>query len=144
MPGFASGGTGSSSIALSGESGSIGTTSFLLTDEQDPEVIFTAVQKTKLVSVLLTNATNGSLPVDLYILKDGATTPVLIARGVRVHKRRFALQALVSGDTRITEPMIGDSLTLTELVLQPDDQLLARCPYANAVTVHATYYAGVN
>lgn len=142
MPGFASGGTGSSSIALGGEAGAIGTTSFLLTDDEDPQTVFTAVAKTKVVSVLLVNTTGGSLPVDLYVLRDEEVTPNILSKGFRVHKRRYALQALVSGDTRVDQPLIGDDLVLTETVLQPGDQLQAYCPIENAVTVHVTYYAG--
>lgn len=144
MPGFASGGTGSSSVALSGESGNIGTTSVMLTDEQDPETIFTAAAKTKVVSILLVNSTGGSLPVDFYVLRSGESTADLLAKGIRVHKRRYALQALVGGDPRITAELIGDDLILTETVLQAGDALQARCPIENSVTVHVTYYAGVN
>lgn len=144
MPGFASGGTGSSSIALGGESGNIGTVSLLLTNETTPETVFTALAKTKIVSILLVNSTGGSLPVDFYVLRDEAATPDLLAKGVRVHKRRYALQALVSGDTRINHELIGDDLILTETVLQAGDALLARCPLEEAVTVHVTYYSGVN
>jgi hypothetical protein len=144
MPGFASGGTGSSSVALSGESGNIGTVSQLLTNETAPEVIFTAAAKTKVVSVLLVNSTGGSLPVDLYVRRSGETVPDLLAKGVRVHKRRYALQALVGGDSRVNHEIIGDDLVLTETVLQVGDALMAKCPIEDSVTIHATYYSGVN
>lgn len=144
MPGFASGGTGSSSVALSGESGYIGTASTLLTDELSHQDILTATSKTKVVSVLLVNSTGGSLPVDLFVLRDGELDAHSLSLGVRVHKRRYALQALVGGDPRVDYEMIGDGLTLTELVLQPGDSLRARCPISEAVTAHVTYYSGVN
>lgn len=144
MPGFASGGTGSSSVALSGESGNIGTVSYLLTDEVDPETILTAAAKTKIVSILLVNSTGGSLPVDFYVLRSGESTPDLLVKGIRVHKRRYALQALVGGDPRVNHELIGDDLVLTETVLQSGDALQARCPIEDSVTVHVTYYSGVN
>lgn len=144
MPGFASGGTGSSSIALGGESGNIGTATFKLSDDQDPQTMFTAVAKTKVVSILLVNNSGGSLPVDLYVNRDEQLDVDYLAKGFRVHKRRYVLQALVSGDPRVQAPLIGDDLVLTETVLQPGDSLIGYCPIENAVTVHITYYAGVN
>lgn len=140
MPGYAVEPT-----ALAAESGSIKTVSFVLTDEEEFETIFTADAKTKIVSILFTNVSGGTLPVSLNVTK-GVTpfTTTAIVSKFRVHKRRYALQALVSGDTRVEEEITGDGLTLTEFVLDADDVLKGYCPVANAVHVHVTYLEGVN
>lgn len=131
--------------ALAEESGSIKTKSFVLTDEDDPQIVLTAAAKSKVISILLTNVSGGSLPVTFSITKGAApfTTSTIINK-FRVHKRRYALQALVSGDTRVEEEIVGDSLTLTELVLDAGDELKGYCPIASAVHVHVTYLEGVN
>lgn len=131
--------------ALAAESGSIKTQSFVLTDEEDPQIILTASSKSKIISILLTNVSGGTLPVTFSVTEGSAPfTTATIINKLRVHKRRYALQALVSGDTRVDEPMVGDSLSLTELVLETGDELKGYCPVASAVHVHVTYLEGVN
>lgn len=139
MPGYAIEPT-----ALAGESGSLGTSTTRLISDDTSYVLLEALAKTKLISVLVTNNSGGILPVDLLVLEDGATEPTYLAKGFRVHKRRYALQALVSGDTRVDQPVVGESLTLTEVVLNTGDSILAKCPVGGAIDVTVTYLQGVN
>ena len=120
--------------------GNAGTTSVLVDQASTPVTIFTATSKTKIISILLHNGLGTIIPVTLYI-HDGSVNRPLAQ--VRVHKWRYALQQLVSGDARVeTEVLKKD--TLTEFVLMPGDSLKASCRYDDTVTVTATYIEGIS
>lgn len=104
--------------------------------------VFTATQKTKINSILLSNEYGTILPVNLYVYRylNDADFPLL---KTRVLKTKYALQSLVSGDVRVgddTDPQVNLNKILTELVLQTGDILKANCPIEDevSITVNAT------
>lgn len=141
MPGYAYpvGATGSGS---GGEVGSAAVASLRLTDENAPEILLTAASKTKVTSVLLTNSSGGILPVDLFIVQGNVAT--YLAKGFRVHKRRYAVESLVSGDSRVQQPTVGETVTLTEVVLNAGDKLMAYCKIGDVIDVTVNYLGGIN
>ncbi len=121
-------------------SGNAGTTSALIDQINTPVTIFTATSKTKITSILINNGLGTILPVTVYI-NDGTLNRPLAQ--VRVHKWRYALQQLVSGDTGV-ESNVMDQEPLTEVILMPGDSLKASCRYEDVITVTATYLEGVS
>lgn len=143
MPGYAYP-IGVSGSGSGGEVGNAGSVNFRLSDDVASQEVFEATTKTKVTSILLTNNSGGSLPVDILLNKNGSALTGYLAKGFRVHKRRYMVQPLVSGDTRVDQEMLGDALTLTELILEPGDTLRAYCPIENAVDITINYLEGIN
>lgn len=107
--------------------------------------IFTATQKTKINSILLSNTYGTILPVDLYVYRAASTTNFLVTK-TRVLKTKYALQSLVSGDVRVgdeADPQVDLNKILTELVLQVGDVLKANCPIEDVVNVTVNVTEGV-
>ena len=99
--------------------------------------LFTATSKTKVKSVLATNASGGILPVTL-LLNQGSGDKV-IAKS-RVLKTQYLVLELVSGDTRTAGK---EDDTLTEFTMAVGDVLLAACPVADAINISVNYVEGV-
>lgn len=107
--------------------------------------IFTATQKTRINSIFLANEYGTILPVNLYVYRTAGTTTSLIAQ-TRVLKTKYALQSLVSGDTRVgdlSDPQLDRNKMLTELVLQAGDILKANCPIEDVVSITVNMTEGV-
>lgn len=106
--------------------------------------IFTATAKTRINSLLISNSNGGILPVSIYLnpVEAGAPTSDIV-KNFRVHKRRYAVQSLVSADPRVTADMLGDGLVPTEIILNVGDKLQASSRVANVITFTITYSEGV-
>jgi hypothetical protein len=108
--------------------------------------IFTATQKTRLNSVLVTNELGTILPVELHIYRAADTTNYLLTK-TRVLKSRYMSLPLVSGDTRVTPTTVNESINdrmiITELVLQVGDIVKAECPIEDVVNVTLDLKEGV-
>jgi hypothetical protein len=139
MPGYA---YPVGAVADSGRAGSI-SSSISVADTY--EVIVPAVTvKTKINSILVVNKYGGILPVDIRVSDDSESTSANLVDRFRVHKRRYALQSLVSGDTRTQDDTVGDDLITTEVVLSPGDFIEARCPIGDDnIDIIVTYSEGV-
>lgn len=118
--------------------GSAGSETVVL-NSTSPITIFTATTKTRINSVLLSNSYGSIVPVVLYI-NDGSNKTITTSR---VLKNRYAVQSLVTGDSRIDDG-VYDAPILTELVLNAGESLKASCRIANIITVNVTYTEGVN
>jgi hypothetical protein len=108
--------------------------------------IFTATQKTKVTSILLSNAYGTILPVNLYVYRAVSSSNFSVL-STRVLKTKYALQSLVSGDVRVgddTNPQSDLNKMLTELVLQVGDVLKANCPIEDEVSVTVNVTEGVS
>jgi hypothetical protein len=110
-----------------------------ITSATTPVVIFTATSKTKITSVLVYNSYGTILPVNVF-KKVGSTNNPLTQ--VRVLKSRYALQALVSGDSRV-ESTVLDRDTITEVVLESGDSISASCPIEDVITVTVSGMGGL-
>lgn len=108
--------------------------------------IFTATQKTRLNSVLVTNDLGTILPVELHIYRAVDTTNYLLTK-TRVLKSRYMSLPLVSGDTRVTPTTVNESINdrmiITELVLQVGDVVKAECPIEDVINVTLELKEGV-
>lgn len=108
--------------------------------------IFTATQKTRLNSVLVTNDLGTILPVNLHIYRAADTTNYLLTK-TRVLKSRYMSLPLVSGDSRVTPTTVNESINdrmiITELVLQVGDVVKAECPIEDVINVTLDLKEGV-
>ena len=108
--------------------------------------IFTATQKTRLNSVLVTNDLGTILPVELHIYRAADTTNYLLTK-TRVLKSRYMSLPLVSGDSRVTPTTVNESINdrmiITELVLQVGDVVKAECPIEDVINVTLDLKEGV-
>jgi hypothetical protein len=108
--------------------------------------IFTATQKTRLNSVLVTNDLGTILPVELHIYRAVDTTNYLLTK-TRVLKSRYMSLPLVSGDSRVTPTTVNESINdrmiITELVLQVGDIVKAECPIEDVINVTLDLKEGV-
>jgi hypothetical protein len=108
--------------------------------------IFTATQKTRLNSVLVTNDLGTILPVELHIYRAADTTNYLLTK-TRVLKSRYMSLPLVSGDTRVTPTTVNESINdrmiITELVLQVGDVVKAECPIEDVINVTLDIKEGI-
>lgn len=110
-----------------------------ITSASTPVVVFTAVSKTKITSVLVYNSYGTILPVNIF-KKVGSTNNPLTQ--VRVLKSRYALQALVSGDSRV-ESTVLDRDAITEIVLEAGESISASCPIEDVITVTVSGVGGL-
>ena len=85
------------------------------------------------------NSYGSILPVNVF-KKVGATNHPLTQ--VRVLKSRYALQALVSGDTRV-ESTVLDRDPITEVVLEAGESISASCPIEDVITVTVSGSGGL-
>lgn len=115
------------------------TDSAVINSDTAPVVIFTATNKTKITSVLVYNSYGTILPVTVY--KKVGTDNLPISQ-TRVLKTRYALQALVSGDTRV-ESTVLDRDPVTEVVLESGESISASCPIEDVITVTVTGVGGL-
>ena len=108
--------------------------------------IFTATQKTRLNSALVSNEEGTILPVELYVYRASNTTNYLLTK-TRVLKSRYMVLPLVSGDTRVTpttvEESINDRMIITEVVLQVGDAIKAKCPIEDVMNVTLELKEGI-
>lgn len=122
-----------------------GATVVIADSGESTTTLYTAAQKTKITSILVSNAYGSILPVNLYIYRDDVEQSSLLL-STRVLKAKYALQSLVSGDLRVgdpTDPQEDRNKILTELVLNTGDALLANCPIENVVSVTVNVTEGV-
>jgi hypothetical protein len=106
--------------------------------------IFTASSKTRVNSVLVTNALGTILPVELHVYRTTDTTNYLVGK-TRVLKSEYMLLSLVSGDVRVsdTAEALTANKTLTEIVLQSGDIVKAKCPLEDVINVTLDLKEGV-
>lgn len=106
---------------------------------------FTAVKKTRVNSILVTNTTNGILPVNLYVYRSAEAAHFLLSR-VRVLDTKYAMLPLVSGDTRVSDSLTEETARpslLTEIVLGVNDYIYGICPVATAIILTVGVSEGV-
>lgn len=120
-------------------SGTPVTDSAVITSSVAPVVIYTAPSRSKITSVLINNSFGTILPVSIY-KKVGAQNYPLAQ--TRVLKNRYALQALVSGDTRV-ESSLFDQNPITEVVLEAGESISASCRIEDVITVTVTGMEGL-
>lgn len=120
-------------------SGTPMTDSGVITSNTSPVVIYTAPSKAKITSILVHNEYGTILPVSVY-KKVGVTNYPLVQ--TRVLKSRYALQALVSGDTRV-ESSVLDRDPITEVVLEAGESISASCRIEDVITVTVTGMEGL-
>jgi hypothetical protein len=146
MPGYAYpvGATGGSSAV---EAGSLKSINALVEDDATPTTaLFTASTKTRVNSVLATNAYGSILPVKLYAYRDSSEETFLVTES-RIFKSKYMVQRLISGDTRVDdkkEPQVDRYKAATEFVLQAGDSLMATCPIEDVITLTVTVSEGVS
>lgn len=108
--------------------------------------IFTATQKTRVNSVLVSNEEGTLLPVELYVYRDSNTTDYLLTK-TRVLKSRYMVLPLVSGDARVTPTTVNESINdrmiITEVVLQAGDSIKAKCPIEDVMNVTLEVKEGI-
>ena len=106
--------------------------------------IFTASSKTRVNSVLVTNALGTILPVELHVYRTTDTTNYLVGK-TRVLKSEYMLLSLVSGDVRVSDTAEAPTAnkTLTEIVLQSGDIVKAKCPLEDVINVTLDLKEGV-
>lgn len=106
-----------------------------------PTTLFTAIAKTKVKSVLVTNTSGGILPVTLFVDKGDGNK--IIGKS-RVLKTQYMVLELVSSDTRVDVKAVGnENDILTEFTLSVGDILLASCPIEDAVNISVNLAEGV-
>lgn len=117
-----------------------------ITSDNALVTIFTATQKTRVNSVLVSNAEGTILPVDLYVYRDSDENDYLLTK-TRVLKSRYMVLPLVSGDTRVSptsvQESINDRMIITEIVLQPGDAIKAMCPIEDVINVTLDLKEGI-
>ena len=101
--------------------------------------IFTANSKTKITSILVYNSYGTILPVNIFKKVGSDHLPL---NQVRVLKSRYALQSLVSGDTRVKTEILERN-PITEVVLESGESISASCPIEDVVTVTVTGLGGL-
>lgn len=106
--------------------------------------IFTATSKTRVNSVLVSNAEGSILPVEIYIYRAEDSEDYFIAK-TRVLKSKYMILPLVSGDSRVDEVAIDPKANRisTEIVLQTGDAIKAKCPIENVINVTLDLKEGV-
>jgi hypothetical protein len=106
--------------------------------------IFTASSKTRVNSVLVTNALGTILPVELHVYRTADTTNYLVGK-TRVLKSEYMLLSLVSGDVRVSDTAEAPTAnkTLTEIVLQSGDIVKAKCPLEDVINVTLDVKEGI-
>ena len=108
--------------------------------------VYTATQKTRLNSVLVSNEEGTILPVELHVYRDDTELSYLLTK-TRVLKSRYMVLPLVSGDTRVTpttvEESINDRMIITEVVLQAGDAIKAKCPIEDVMNVTLELKEGI-
>ena len=108
--------------------------------------IFTATQKTRVNSALVSNEEGTILPVELYVYRASNTTNYLLTK-TRVLKSRYMVLPLVSGDTRVTPTTVNESINdrmiITEVVLQVGDAIKAKCPIEDVMNVTLELKEGI-
>lgn len=132
--------------ATEAEAGSANSATVLVLDSGSTSTtVFTATQKTRVNSVLITNPYGTILPVNLYVYRDDTEDTSLLT-STRVLKTKYALQSLVSGDVRVgdeSDPQEDRNKILTDLVLNTGDSIKANCPIEDVVTVTVNVTEGV-
>jgi hypothetical protein len=126
-------------VGSTASSGRAKTVTATITSANTLVTIFTASEKTRVDSVLLTNNDFGILPVKLYI---GSRE----INSVRVHKTKYAVLPLTATDTRIgypADPTKDRNKVNTEFILQAGDVLKASTRIANSINVTVTMTEGV-
>lgn len=101
--------------------------------------VFTAVKKTKINSILISNNDYGILPVKIYINDKEINS-------VRVLKTKYAVLPLTSTGGRNddpADPTTDRNKVNVELTLAIGDVLQASCPIADAINVVVNLSEGV-
>lgn len=108
--------------------------------------IFTATQKTRVNSVLVSNELGTILPVDLHVYRDDSEVTYLLTK-TRVLKSRYMVLPIVSGDTRVTPTSVNESINdrmiIAEVVLQAGDSIKASCPIEDVINITLELKEGI-
>lgn len=133
MPGFSGdnsgAGTGQSRGVHVADIGSTGT------------LLFTAAKRSRVTNLVASNKEGGILPISLYVV-NADEDEVYVIRNTRVFKSKPLVMELVDGDER-TDNNLLDQVSLSELVLQPGDELYAITPINGSFDVTLTVREGV-
>lgn len=133
--------------AIEAETGTAKSVTKQITSANTLVTIFTATQKTRLNSVLVSNEEGTILPVDLHVYRAADTANYLLTK-TRVLKSRYMVLPLVSGDTRVSstsvQESINDRMIITEVVLQVGDAINAKCPIEDVINVTLDLKEGIN
>ena len=132
--------------ATTADTGTVKSVTGQITSANTLVTIFTATQKTRLNSVLVSNEEGTILPVELHIYRDDTEENYLLTK-TRVLKSRYMVLPLVSGDTRVTPTTVNESINdrmiITEVVLQIGDAVKAKCPIEDVMNVTLELKEGV-
>jgi hypothetical protein len=106
--------------------------------------IFTATQKTKVNSVLVSNLLGTVLPVELYVYRVVNTTNYFVSK-TRVLKSKYMVFPLVPGDLRTSEEAVSPTENKLDLefTLQVGDAIKAKCPIENVINVTLDLREGI-
>lgn len=115
------------------------TVSAVIGSNTAPVLIFTASSKTKINSILVYNVYGTILPTTIYKAVGESIFPLV---HTRVLKSRYALQSLVSGDTRVESDVL-DRDPITEVILASGEAIYASCPIEDVITVTVTGMEGL-
>lgn len=98
--------------------------------------IFTATLKTRVNSVLVSNALGTILPVELYVYRDEDEEDYFISK-TRVLKSKYMIFPQVAGDSRVNEVSVDETANKVgaEIVLQVGDSIKAKCPIEDVINV---------
>lgn len=98
--------------------------------------LYTATLKTRLNSVLVSNALGTILPVELYVYREVDENDYFVSK-TRVLKSKYMVFPQVAGDTRVSEVAIDETANKVgaEIVLQIGDSIKAKCPIEDVINV---------
>lgn len=131
MPGFAK----TSSSADSGSANNI----HAMNIPVENTVIFTATQKTRLDTVLVTNKYGSYLPLDLWVQSESAIH--YLARKFRVLNQRLLV---ARGADALSGGFVDPGTITADIIMMPGEQLVAKAPKANTFDLVAAISEGVN
>ena len=118
----------------------------LIDADHDLVTVFTATQKTRINSILVSNNLGTIVPVDLYVYRDEDEEDYFMLK-TRVLKSRYMVLPLVSGDTRVSstsvQASVNDRMIATEILLQAGDAIKASCPIEDAINITLDLKEGV-
>ena len=130
--------------ATEAETGTAKSVTEQITSANSLVTIFTATQKTKVNSVLASNAEGTILPVELHVYRATDTTNYFISK-TRVLKSKFMTLPLISGDSRVNEVDVDETANKigTEIVLQIGDAIKAKCPIEDVINITLDLKEGI-
>ena len=138
MPGFAV----TSSISAS-EGKAVGV--FVKDIGTTDTLLFTAIKKTRISSLVAINKEGGILPVSVFVRRTAGqlVTDSYVAQNTRVFKKKHVILSLVDQDARVSADKM-DETPHTEVVLLPGDALYAVSPLDDSFDVTITLSEGIS